>query len=88
MPCEAHANIEQWDGVTTLSIDPTTIIASAHNADLECVVVVGMKKDGTEYFASSHADAAESMFYLQRGIYKLNKIIDGEEVERVRKDPA
>ena len=88
MPCAAHANVEQWDGVTSLSISPATILVGTHNADLECVVVVGMTKDGAEYFASSHSDAAESIFYLQRGIHKLNRIIDGEEVERVRKDPA
>lgn len=88
MPCTEHANVEQWDGVTSNSIDPVSILAGAHNAGLESVVVVGMKKDGSEYFASSEADAAESMFYLQRGIYKLNKIIDGEEVEHARQDPA
>jgi hypothetical protein len=88
MPCEAHVNVEQWDGVTSNSIDPVAILAGAHNAGLESVVVVGMRKDGTEYFASSEADAAESMFYLQRGIYKLNRIVDGDEIEQVRKDPA
>jgi len=88
MPCADHTNVEQWDGVTSNSISPTTILAGAHNADLEIVCIVGMKKDGTEYFASSHADAAESMFYLQRGIYKLNKVVDGEEVERARQDPS
>lgn len=88
MPCEAHANVAQWDGITSNSLDPATVLAGAHNADLESVVIVGMQKDGREYFASSDADAGISIYYLQRGIHKLNRIVDGEEVERVRQDPA
>jgi len=76
MPCEEHANIEQLGGVTSHDIDPTYLIAAAHNADLETVVIVGMRKDGKEYFAASCADAAEGMYHLQRGIYKLNRIVD------------
>ena len=41
-------------------------------------MIVGMKADGGEFFASSVADAAPAMYHLQRGIYKLNKIVEGE----------
>lgn len=76
MPCEKHANVQVLGGVTSNDIDPTAILAGAHNAELDIVVVVGLRKDGREYFASSCADAAEGMYHLQRGIYKLNRIVD------------
>jgi len=78
MPCEVHANVEQLNVVTSLDISPTSMLAKAHNAGLKEVVIVGMKEDGTEFFAASVSDAADSMYHLQRGIYKLNKIVEGE----------
>lgn len=78
MPCEQHANVEVLQGVTSLDINPTVALAGAHAADLEIVVIVGMDKNGREYFSSSVADAAEGMYYLQRGIHKLNKVVDGD----------
>lgn len=76
MPCPEHANVEQLDVITSHPIDPTAVIAGAHNADLEVVVVVGLTKEGEEYFASSHTDAAECIYHLQRAIHKMNKIVD------------
>lgn len=77
-PCADHDKVEYLDQVTTHDISTTNVLANAHNAGLKEVVVVGMKEDGTEYFASSVSDGGTSMYHLQRGIYKLNKIIDGE----------
>jgi hypothetical protein len=79
MPCAAHANVEPLNIITSNDVDPVRILAGAHNRGLEIVVVVGMTKDGNEYFASSAADAAESSWLLQRGIHKLNKIVDGDD---------
>ena len=79
MPCEKHANIQPLSVVTSHDISPTSVLADAHNAKLEIVVVVGFTEDGEEFFASSCADAAEGMYHLQRGIYKLNKMVDGED---------
>jgi hypothetical protein len=79
MPCAAHANVEPLNIVTSNDVDPVRILAGAHNRGLEIVVVVGMTKDGNEYFASSAADAAESSWLLQRGIHKLNRIVDGDD---------
>lgn len=78
MPCSEHGNVHTLGVVTTEDISPTAVLAAAHNTDLEYVVIVGMTKEGDEYFASSVADAAESIYTLQRGIWKLNKIVDGE----------
>ena len=89
MPCEPHANVEQLSIVTSHDISPTTVLAGAHAAGLTEVVVVGMKEDGTEYFASNVSDAAPAMYYLQRGIYKLNKVVDGEyEDENIGPKPS
>jgi hypothetical protein len=76
MPCPQHSNVEPLDVVTSHNISATHVLAGAHNADLDVVVVVGFKKDGSEYFASSVSDAAESIYHLQRGIHKLNKMVD------------
>lgn len=78
MPCPKHPNVEPLDIITSLDLNATQVLAAAHGAGLKEVVVVGMKHDGTEYFASNISDAAPSMYHLQRGIYKLNKVVDGE----------
>lgn len=78
MPCEQHANIEHLKTVTSLDISATSILARAHDAGLTEVVIVGMREDGREYFASNISDAAATMYHLQRGIYKLNQVVDGE----------
>jgi hypothetical protein len=78
MPCEKHANVEHLPIVTSLDVSPTHILAKAHDAGLTEVVIVGMREDGREYFASSISDAAPAVYHLQRGIYKLNKIVDGD----------
>lgn len=88
-PCSKHPNVETLKVVTKLDIDPLSVIAGAHGADLDEVVIVGRRKDGSEYFASSVSDAAPSMYHLQRGIYKLNRIMDGEyEDENVGPPPS
>lgn len=89
MPCEAHANVEHLGLITSLDISATSVLAGAYNSRLRDVVIVGLKEDGTEYFASNVSDAAPSMYYLQRGIYKLNKVVDGEyEDENVGPGPS
>ena len=69
-------NVAELDIITSNDIDPVKLLRDAYKADLEDVVIVGMGKDGVEYFASSVSDAAGAMFYLQRGIHKLNHIMD------------
>jgi hypothetical protein len=75
-PCPQHPNVEPLSVVTSHDMPATAVLAGAHSADLACVVVVGLTKDGHEYFASTNSDAAESMYHLQRGIHKLNCIVD------------
>jgi hypothetical protein len=58
-------NVIPFGGITRLDIDPDRVLSSAVGK-LECVVVVGLGKDGEEYFASSMADGADALWYLER----------------------
>ena len=62
--------------------DGVAVLAGAHNVGLSEVVIVGFTDDGKEYFASSISDAGQSMYHLQRGIYRLNKTMDQEHESR------
>ncbi len=64
-------NVIEFDGVTTLDIPPPRILANAAGADLKDVVVIGWKKDGSFYFASSGADAAEVNWLLDTAKLEL-----------------
>lgn len=76
MPCADHPNVEPLDAVTRLNLTPMHVLAQAHGAGLKQVVIVGELESGDEYFASNVADGAVSMYHLQRGIFRLNNIID------------
>jgi len=68
-------NVIPFGGITRLDIDPDRVLTSAVGK-LECVVVVGLGKDGEEYFASSMADGADALWYLERLKKKLLEICD------------
>lgn len=67
-------NILYWRGVTRLDIEVRKILQWAIDADLETVVVVGTKKDGDAFFASSQADAASVNWELQGAIWALHRM--------------
>lgn len=69
-------NVVPLEVVTSNDCDPVNILRGAFDADLEELIVVGMKKDGTEYFASTVGDAAPVIYHLMRAVHKLNCIID------------
>lgn len=68
-------NVIPFGGITRLDIDPDRVLTSAIGK-LECVVVVGLSKDGDEYFASSMADGADALWYLERCKKKLLEMCD------------
>ena len=68
-------NVLPFGGITRLDIDPDRVLTSAVG-NLECVVIVGLGKDGEEYFASSMADGADALWYLERCKKKLLEIGD------------
>lgn len=67
-------NVVQFDGFTSLDIDPNSVLMGAINADMDEVVVLGYKKDGSEYFASNKADGADVLWHLQRAQKRLLEI--------------
>lgn len=68
--------VVKFRGITTLDVDPKDILEELLEMDLKGVVVVGYLEDGSEFFSSSWADAAQAVWALQRGIYQLNKKVD------------
>ncbi len=61
---------------TRCDIEPAKVLEKASEAELAEVVVIGFRKDGRWYFASSLADAGDVMFHLNRANHKLNTILD------------
>jgi hypothetical protein len=76
MPCVEHEDILSVGMGTRGRIDPTKCLAAAHNADLSEVVIMGFRKDGSEFFSASEPDVAAAMYHCQRATYKLNVIMD------------
>ena len=72
------ADILKFHGVTRLDLPPDRLLEEALGR-LDSVVIVGYDKDGEEFFASSVADGAESLWMLQRGAHKLLCMPDAED---------
>ncbi len=70
------SNVVDLPVITTLDIDPRRILAKALEAGMTTVVVVGVDKDGNEFFASSIADGADALWHLERAKYRLLKVVD------------
>ena len=54
-----------FTGITKLDLPPDRILDAAVG-ELEGVVILGYKKDGSEYFASSYADGGDVLWLLER----------------------
>ena len=74
-------NIVELNCITKLDLPPEKVLSRAIDKDLESVVVVGITKDGDEFFASSMSDGGTAIYWLQRGIWRLNKMADKIEEE-------
>lgn len=61
---------------TRLDTEAERIMAQAKDADLQGVVVIGYRKDGTEYFASSIADGADVVWLMERTKLKLMQVAE------------
>jgi coenzyme F420-reducing hydrogenase delta subunit len=51
--------------VTRLNIPPDRVLNDALAADLDGVVVIGQRKDGSYYFSSSIADGGDVLWQLE-----------------------
>ena len=61
--------------ITKLDLDPDRLLQKAIGKMTE-VIIIGFHKDGSEYFASSKANAADVIYHLERAKHNLMKIID------------
>ena len=68
-------NIVYLNMITSHDIPADRILTRALG-ELECVVIAGYGKDGTEYFASSLADGGDALWLLERCKKKLLEIVD------------
>jgi hypothetical protein len=59
------AKVIQFTGITTLDLDPDTIL-EGNMGLLEGVVIMGFASDGTEVFASSYADGGTVLWLMER----------------------
>ncbi len=75
------SNVVELGTATRLDIPAEKVLKSALDRDLKSIVIVGIDKDGNEYFASTMADGGDCIYWLQRGIWRLNKIADKIEEE-------
>lgn len=67
-------NVVEFDGVTTLNIPPTRILAKAAGAKLKECVVIGHDENGDFYFASSVADGGTVLWLMAQAQKKLLEV--------------
>lgn len=68
--------IHNFPGSTKAHIPVVNVLEGAK--DLSCVVILGYRKDGTEYFASSTGDVPECAFLAHRYIKYLLEVAEDD----------
>lgn len=68
-------NVVLFPGVTVGDLDADAVLESAKGS-LSEVLVLGLTEDGEEYFAGSHADAANALWLLERMKHLLLRSAD------------
>jgi hypothetical protein len=61
-----NAEVLIFDGFTKLDLPPKQILNEAKKADLELAIVIGIDKNGELYFASSKADGADVLWWIEK----------------------
>lgn len=69
------SNVVELDLITTLPQDPDRLLAKAIG-QLARVLIIGVDKDGAEYFASSEADGGTCIWDMERAKLKLLRLAD------------
>lgn len=59
-------NVTVLPVITTLDLPPERVLQGALQADLESVLVIGRRKDGTFFIASSMSDGGEALWELEQ----------------------
>jgi hypothetical protein len=70
------SNVINFRGITRLPLDPARVIGAAVEVEFERVMIIGLTKDGQEYFAASDPDGGCALWDMERARYFLMKIAD------------
>jgi hypothetical protein len=70
------SNVVDLPVITSLPIDTKRILAKAAEREFERVIVIGVTKEGDEYFASSDPDGGTILWDMERVRHALMKIAD------------
>lgn len=75
----AEDNVVLFNGITKLDLPADRVLQQAiDTGELEGVVIIGRKKDGGEYFASSIADGGDVLWIMERFKHKLLFVMDDD----------
>jgi hypothetical protein len=71
-------NVHHLSIATTQNVAPDRVLEACNQMQygLESVVIVGFTVDGDFYFASSEADSAQVLYFLERAKWELLKMED------------
>lgn len=64
--------------ITKLEIPCEKLLKKAIDSNLTTVLILGYNKDGSLYFASSHADGGDIMWLMEKAKKELLEITDNE----------
>lgn len=59
-------NIAMFPGITPNDYDANIMLEAATRADLENVIILGWKKDGSMFFSSSMGDGPECLWLIEK----------------------
>lgn len=69
-------NVISFRGISSLDLNPNRVLQEAINDDLQYVVIMGFRKDGSEYFKTSVADGGDVLWIMERSKLKLLRTVD------------
>ena len=64
-------NVVEWDGETRLDVPSERVLQHAMDAGIEDVVVIGITREGDEWYESASADARTVLWLLERTKQRL-----------------
>jgi hypothetical protein len=71
------SNVVGFTGITKLPLNPDRLLEAAVG-QLERVLIIGIDKEGAEYFASSEPDGGTAIWDMERAKLKLLRLADEE----------
>lgn len=70
-----ESNVVDLNVITTLDLDPDRLLQKALGK-MDRVIIIGVDKDGDEYFASSCSDGGTAIWDMERAKLKLMRLAD------------